>query len=68
MEKFRKELYTSEIQPNKDTQKSLKRKISNVISEELPDIEYYEIENALSSLKNNKAPGSDGILTKMQKE
>ncbi|KAL3285713.1 hypothetical protein HHI36_000243 [Cryptolaemus montrouzieri] len=64
VEEFYRDIYTSEIQPDNNQQESLKRKIANVNSEELPDIEDYEMENAPSSLKNNKAPGLDSILHK----
>lgn len=65
---FYQELYSSNKDPDIITKENLRRKITNVNSEILPNIESYEIEEAISQLKNNRSPGPDGILAEMLKE
>lgn len=65
IEEFYKQLYDSnggQIHAFTD------RKITNVNSEEIPEIEEFEIEKALKTVKNGKAAGEDGILPEMLKE
>ncbi|KAH1002177.1 hypothetical protein HUJ04_008290 [Dendroctonus ponderosae] len=43
-------------------------KVTNVISEDIPEITEDEIRSALHHMKNGKASGKDGILTEMLKQ
>lgn len=66
--KYYENLYESKIAPDHNTQESRNRTITNVNSEELPNIENYEIEQAIKELKNNKAAGPDEVIAEMLKE
>ncbi|KAL3280796.1 hypothetical protein HHI36_004028 [Cryptolaemus montrouzieri] len=46
VEEFYKDLYTSEKKPSDESRENIKREIKNVNSEELPEIEDYDIEEA----------------------
>lgn len=46
---------------------NIQQKLKNVGSAEISDIEEFEIE-VLKDQKNNKAPGSDGIIAEMLKD
>lgn len=63
-EQFYEQLYDTKINPTTIFQD---RKITNVNSEEIPDIEMFEIEKALKQIKNEKSAGEDGILPEMLK-
>ena len=66
--KFYEELYTS-IRPKQSTEAAATRPvIMNVESEELPDITVDEVKASLDEMKNNKAPGEDGIPIEAIKE
>lgn len=64
-EQFYQTLYSTKTGTN---MKDVERKILNVNSEDIPEIEIYEIERALNQTKRNKAPGEDEILPEMLKE
>lgn len=68
VEDFYTDLYRSKKDADTPTREKLKLKIENVGSEELPDIDEFEIEQAIRNLKNNKAPGQDEVLAEMLKE
>lgn len=60
-------LYQTKEAPPEDIKRRLKTKIKNVNSEIQPEISKSEIKKALKELKNNKAPGQDGMTAEMLK-
>lgn len=64
VENFYKNLYSS---TNPEPYYIENRRIMNIGSEEIPNININEIEHALTQIKNNRAPGEDGVTTEMLK-
>ena len=65
LERFYGQLYTSTRQPSVGTARDARAKLTRHYTEDIPDISLYEIRMALKQLKNNKAPGDDGITTEL---
>lgn len=66
-EKFYTDLYASHLKEDPEYKTST-GKIMNIGSEEMPDVNKEEVIMALSSMKNNKAPGEDDITVELLKE
>lgn len=64
--KFYQDLYSPRTERPPGNQN--KRKVVNVGSEEIPEINEEEIIHAINSMKKNKAPGGDDIIAEMLKE
>ena len=58
--KFYESLYSPKVPPLKNVEK--RRNITNVGSEDIPDITVEEMQYALKHTKNAKAPGPDDII------
>ncbi|KAF2895239.1 hypothetical protein ILUMI_10935 [Ignelater luminosus] len=71
IESFYTDLYNAKI-PNENVSKenkdANKKKLKNINSEELPEIEIQEVEYALGQIKNFRASGEDSIIPEMLKE
>ena len=61
-ENFYTELYTSNHLQTCNSNRRLCKEIINQGSEDIPEITLEEIRNSLSEMKNNKAPGEDGVV------
>ncbi|XP_063635113.1 uncharacterized protein LOC134805838 [Cydia splendana] len=65
IERFYGQLYTSIAKPVDSLVGDPRAKLSRHYTEDIPDISLYEIRMALKQLKNNKAPGKDGITSEL---
>jgi len=61
-ENFYTELYTSNHQQTNNSKQHLCKELINQGSEDIPEITLEEIRNSLKEMKNNKAPGEDGVV------
>ncbi len=66
IERFYGQLYTSVTRPVSSVADP-RAKLTRHYTEDIPDISLYEIRMALKQLKNNKAPGEDGITSELLK-
>ncbi|CAG4950935.1 unnamed protein product [Colias eurytheme] len=66
VEQFYEKLYTSRIVEPLKLQ-CPRAKLIRHFTEDLPDISLYEIKSALKSMKNEKAPGEDGVPVELLK-
>ena len=64
VEKFYGQLYKS-LQPAPCLAKDPRAKLTRHHKEDIPDVSLYEIGITLKQLKNNKAPGDDGITAEL---
>ncbi|CAH2092277.1 unnamed protein product [Euphydryas editha] len=67
IEKYYGQLYTSSRAPVPKAANDKRAKLTRHYTEDIPDVSLYEIRGALKQLKNNKAPGDDGITTELLK-
>ena len=67
VESFYGQLYTSYKKPTISSAKDPRAELTRHYSEEIPDVSLSEISAALRQLKNNKAPGDDGITSELLK-
>ncbi|XP_063831012.1 uncharacterized protein LOC135080257 [Ostrinia nubilalis] len=65
IERFYGQLYTSVTKPVDSSATDPRAKLTRHYTEDIPDISLYEIRMALKQLKNNKAPGDDGITSEL---
>ncbi|KAI8420615.1 hypothetical protein MSG28_007859 [Choristoneura fumiferana] len=65
LERFYEQLYASTQKPVVGAAQDTRAKLTRHYTEDIPDISLYEIRVALKQLKNNKAPGDDGITTEL---
>lgn len=65
VEDFYTDLYESKTPPEKEDAETLKRKIQNIGSEDIPEINIEEVKATLEGMKNNKATGDDNISAEM---
>ncbi len=65
IERFYGQLYTSVTKPVDSSTSDPRAKLTRHYTEDIPDISLYEIRMALKQLKNNKAPGDDGITSEL---
>ena len=67
VEKFYGQLYTSTQKPVDNLAEDPRAKLTRHYTEDIPDVSLDEISMALEHLKNNKAPGDDGITAELLK-
>lgn len=67
VEKFYGQLYTSTRKPVTNLAKDPRARLTRHYTEDIPDVSLYEISMALKQLKNNKAPGDDGVTSELLK-
>ncbi|KAL0852521.1 hypothetical protein ABMA27_017001 [Loxostege sticticalis] len=67
IEKFYGQLYTSLRLPVSNLAEDPRARLTRHYTEDIPDVSLYEIRMALKQLKNNKAPGDDGITAELLK-
>ncbi|XP_064073992.1 uncharacterized protein LOC135193837 [Vanessa tameamea] len=67
IERFYGQLHTSVTKPVKSSAEDTRAKLTRHYTEDIPDISLCEIRMALEQLKNNKAPGEDGITSELLK-
>ncbi|KAL3267109.1 hypothetical protein HHI36_011249, partial [Cryptolaemus montrouzieri] len=67
IEGFYEELFRSELPIPPDVKEHNRNKVTNVNSEEMPDITVEETRSALNQLKNGGSPGEDRITNEMMK-
>ena len=67
IESFYGQLYTSTSKPVVDLANDPRARLTRHYTEDIPDVSLYEIRMALKQLKNNKAPGDDGITAELLK-
>jgi exonuclease III len=67
IEKFYGQLYTTTRPPVNNPAKDPRARLVRHYTEDIPDVSMYEIRMALRQLKNNKAPGEDGITAELLK-
>ena len=67
IERFYGQLYASVAKPAGSAATDPRAKLTRHFTEDIPEISLYEIKMALNQLKNNKAPGDDGITSELLK-
>ena len=67
IERFYGQLYASVAKPAGSAATDPRAKLTRHFTEDIPEISLYEIRMALKQLKNNKAPGDDGITSELLK-
>ncbi|KAJ8710185.1 hypothetical protein PYW07_009551 [Mythimna separata] len=67
IEAFYGQLYTSIFKPTANLANDPRARLTRHYTEDIPDVSLYEIGMALKQLKNNKAPGEDGVTAELLK-
>ena len=67
IERYYGRLYTSSKPLVPKLMNDKRAKLTRHYTEDIPDVSLYEIRGALNQLKNNKAPGDDGITAELLK-
>lgn len=68
IKEFYSNLYESKQNATYQTEQMLKKKILNVNSEDMAEIEEEEIISALTEMKNNKSPGKDDMTKELLRD